>query len=177
MLRLFYDLLGAGGLFFIGYIAWNGRRDGPPLARQFTLLAAAAGAALGLDETFSLHERLGTFLYERGWREPAGINHFDDLIVIGIGLAGLITAGFFVNEVLRDAVFARLFGLAVCLLGLAIAWDTAFDPTRTINWWTEETLELAGVSVMALAFRLRAMRLAGWPVGTTSDVPSVLSGS
>ena len=159
MLRLIYDCLGAGGLLLVAYFAWRVRGSGPARARQFSLAAAAGSVGLATDEVFSLHERLGSELYERGWREPAGINHFDDLLVLAIGVAGLALATFFLREILGQPLFASLFGVGVALFAAAIVWDSVADPTLTWSWWTEETLELAGVVVMMLGFARRAVRL------------------
>ena len=161
MLRLFYDYLGGGGLFLVAYLAWSSRTHGMRRSRQFSVVAAAGTTYLVFDETFSLHERLGTYLYDRGWREPAGINHFDDLVLLTIGLAGLAVAGFFASEILRDTLFAKLFALGIALFALGIVVDGTFDPTRTVSWWFEESLEFAGVLVMALGFWLRGSRLRG----------------
>jgi hypothetical protein len=156
MLRLLYESLGAGGLLLVAYIAWSARHRGSLRARHFSVVAAAGSVLLAFDEAFDVHERIGSALYERGWREPAGINHFDDLLVFALGMAGIATAAFFAREILREPRFAALFGAAVALFLAAIAWDSIADPTRTRSWWTEETLELAGVVVMVVAFRERA---------------------
>ena len=156
MLRLVYESLGAGGLLLVAYLAWSGRQGGPLRARHFSVVAAVGSLMLAFDEAFNVHELLGSALYERGWREPAGINHFDDVLVFGLALAGIATAAFFAREIVREPRFAALFGAAVALFLAAIAWDSIADPTRTHSWWTEETLELAGVVVMVVAFRDRA---------------------
>jgi hypothetical protein len=171
MVRLLYDYLGGSGLILAAYFAWSARFYGSLRARQFSLVAAVGSIALAIDEVFSLHERLGSTLYDRGWREPAGINHFDDVLVFALGIAGIATAGFFAREILREPRFAALFGAAVALFLAAIAWDSIADPTRTRSWWTEETLELAGVLVMVVAFRERAAWLAD------DAVPLIVSGT
>jgi len=159
MVRLLYDYLGGSGLILAAYFAWSARFYGSLRARQFSLVAAVGSIALAIDEVFSLHERLGSTLYDRGWREPAGINHFDDVVVIAIGVAALMIAGFFASEVLRDRRFAGFFGAGVCVFALAVGWDSTVDQTGTFTWWAEETLELGGVVLMVTAFRYRTAQL------------------
>ncbi len=157
MLRLCYDSLAAIVLLASAVSAvqaWRlafGGRTG-----QFSAVAAAGTAYLGIDELLSLHERLGhAMYYDLGWREPPGINHFDDLIVMGVALAGLGVFAVYRDEVFRLPAFAGLVSLGLAFFAAAIGWDTVANPSHTASWWTEETLELAGALAMLGAFRLR----------------------
>lgn len=157
MLRLSYDSLAAVVLLVSATYAARAWRFAPlGQTGQFSLIAAAGAGYLGIDELFSLHEHLGHAMYYRlGWREPPGINHFDDLIVMLVALAGLAVFAWYRVEVLRAPKFAALVCLGLALFAAAIGWDAVADPTRTVSWWTEETLEFAGALAMLAAFWVR----------------------
>lgn len=157
MLRLLYDALAALVLLAsAAYATYSWRSHPTGRTGQFSLIAAAGAFCLGMDELFSVHERLGhAMYYDFGWREPPGINHFDDLIVMGVALAGLAVFAVYRHEVFRVPAFAGLASLGLALFAAAIGWDAVADPTRTTSWWTEETLEFGGALSMLAGFQVR----------------------
>ena len=159
MLRFAFESLAAMGLVAVALTAWRSRGFGTLRARQFSVTAAAGAALLAVDESLNLHERLGSEMYERGWHEPAGINHFDDLLLMVIAVCGLAVAAWFAGEIVSDRRFAEVFAAAVVAFAGAIAWDAIADPTRTVSWWVEESLEFAGVAAMLVAFARRKRAL------------------
>lgn len=160
VLRFAFELLGAATLFAAAVYALRGH--GRDLTR-FSLAAGLGTVYLAVDELFDLHERLGATLYEAGWPQPPVVNHYDDLLVILVALAGCAVIACFHREILRERAFALLFGTGLALFAAAIAWDSRADPTAPSSWWTEEALELLGASVMVLAFRWRLGNLAERP--------------
>lgn len=160
MLRFAFETLAALGLLVVAWQAWRVREFGPLRTRQFSAVAGLGALLLAIDEGLNLHEWLGGELYERGWHEPAGINHFDDVLLMVIALSALMVAGWFAGEILSYHRFAGLFAVAVAAFAAAVVCDAVADPTKTVSWWTEETLEFGGVCAMLTAFTLRARRLA-----------------
>lgn len=161
MLRYPYDALAALVLLVTAFYALRSWRASAGEPARFSLVAGLGTLYLAFDEFVSLHEHLGHALYaDLGWREPPGINHFDDLIVMCTGLAGLVVIAFFREEVLRIPRFAAIFTGGLLVFASAIAWDAAVDPTKTYSWWTEETMELSGALLMAAAFGLRWLQSA-----------------
>lgn len=135
------------------------------------MIAGIGAGYLALDEFTSLHERLGhAMYYDFGWREPPGINHFDDLIVMVVALIGLSVFAFYRDEVLRLPKFALLTGCGLAFFAAAIGWDSIADPTRMASWWTEETLELAGAALMLAAFSYR-LNVAGKQANVRMHAP------
>jgi hypothetical protein len=153
VLRDLFELLGAAGLFAAAIYALRGRRED---ATRFSLVAGLGTVYLGIDELLDLHERLGRVLYEDlRWPEPPIVNHYDDLLVILVALAGLAVIARFHAEIRRERSFGVLFLAGLALFAAAIAWDSRADPSRTGSWWTEESLELTGALTMVVAFRAR----------------------
>ena len=90
MLRLLYDALAALVLLAsAAYATYSWRSHPTGRTGQFSLIAAAGAFCLGMDELFSVHERLGhAMYYDFGWREPPGIiDRFDQGDSTGRGLA------------------------------------------------------------------------------------------
>lgn len=157
MLRLVFETAGAMTLLVAAVYALRARR---PDRSSFSLVAGLGTLYLSFDEALDLHVHLGDAMYrDLGWRPPPGINHFDDLLVMGIALAALSVIAWYRSEVVRDTRFATLFGAGICLFALAVVVDAKLDPSRTLSWWIEEVAEFAAGVVMVLAFRLRLGKL------------------
>lgn len=170
MLRLAFESVGAVVLFATAFVALaDSRRD----LTRFSLVAGFGTLLLAFDEALDLHESAGRELY--GWldgREPPLVNHWDDLIVMGIGLAGLMVAAWFRDEIIQSRPFALRFATGLVVFALAIAWDSAASTEGTRSWWTEETLELVAGSLMLWAF---TWRLRARAVTTVAGSPATLS--
>ena len=163
MPRLLFETLGALLLFATALYALRAGRASSGQPATFSLLAGVGTFYLAVDELFSLHERLGHALYyDFGWREPPGVNHFDDLLTMVIALAGLTVVAVYRDEILRERAFARPFAAGLALFAAAIAWDARANPSAMFAWWTEESLELAGAAAMVGAFRIRLLSARGW---------------
>lgn len=153
MLRLVFETAGAMTLLAAAVYALRARR---PDTSSFSLVAGLGTLYLSFDEALDLHVHLGDAMYsDLGWRPPPGINHFDDLLVMGIALAALSVIAWYRTEVVRDTRFAMVFGAGLALFAFAVVVDAKLDPSRTLSWWTEEVAEFAAGVFMILAFRLR----------------------
>jgi hypothetical protein len=173
MLRFAFETLEAALLFATAWAAYRGTRSD---ATGFSLVAAFGTLALAIDEFLNLHEAIGTAAYEDwGWPDPPLVNHWDDVIVIAIGVAGILVLAQFKDEILRLRTFAVVFGGGLAAFALAIAADGLLDPSDAVSWWTEEWLELIGALLMLAGFSWRARvlargsRVAGAPAEAVSS--------
>lgn len=134
------------------FAAWSRFPRGAD-GRRFWLLAAGGSLALAIDEASGLHENLGRWLYvEAGLREPPGVNHLDDLILMGIGSAGLLVTVLYWREVVRVRPAFLAFAAGAALFAVAIVIDAGAESSSGLNWWTEEAFELAGSVLITVAF-------------------------
>ena len=161
MLRLLYESLGAAVLLTAAAFALASvRRD----SGRLSLVAGVGTLFLTLDEVLGGHEHLGRLVYEDfGWGDPPLVNHWDDVIALGIGVFGLLAVVWLRAEVREWRPFALWFGAGLALFAAALAWDGTVNPSTSASWYTEETLELVGAAAMAIAFALRFGRLSAHP--------------
>lgn len=124
-----------------------------PLRRAFWLVAGAGFLFLTADELWSLHERIGRWLYARGIEPPPGINHTDDLVLLSYGVAGLALC-FACHREIRVPGILVPFLLGFAALALAIAID-AGAPVEGIWPHIEEPVETAGAAFFLVGFMRR----------------------
>ena len=144
-------LAAAGALVAFWYTRHFARRT------MFWLLAGVGTFVLAIDESAGIHERLGHDLYRAGFREPAPINHLDDLILIGLVVAAVPVLALGVAEMRRDARILRTFVLSACLFAAAVGWDALASTKGSASWWFEESLELVAGSLLAGTFWFAAL--------------------
>ena len=171
MIRFIFETVGGGVLFGTALLALaGGRRD----SGRLSLVAGLGTLLLTIDEVSGGHERLGTWMYnDLGWTDPPVVNHWDDLIVIGIALAGMLTIAWLRAEVLSWYPFARWFGVGLALFAAAIAWDSRASTESSGSWYIEESLEMLAAACMAGAFALRLRWLRAAPTRAAAS-PSLL---
>jgi len=168
VVRFIYESIGAAVLLTAAVYALRGRRFDPG---RLSAVAGFGMIYLTLEEVLEIHERIGRWMYEDlDWPDPPLVNHWDDVLVIGIALAGLSAIVWLRNEVLAWPPFAWRFGGGLVFFAAAILVDAWLPPESGLSWYLEESLELAGAALVAWAFR---MRLA-WLEGGEGALPVVL---
>jgi len=138
----------------LGFLAWR-QMHRTYAGSVFWFLASMGTAWLAIDEALDVHERLGHHLYELGVREPAGVNHLDDLILIAIAICALAVIATFWEELRRDDAVFRFFAAGLLVFCAAITWDAFASTKGSASWWFEESIEVLAGVMMACAFGLK----------------------
>jgi hypothetical protein len=136
------------------WITWL-RLRGWDAGARFWLAAAAGTTYLAIDERLDIHESLGRSLREAGFREPPGVNHVDDVVLLAMALAALVFVWRSWREVHRYQTVFVPFVAAILLYGLAVQWDATASTKGSASWWFEESLELVGGVALLVAYAVR----------------------
>ena len=152
---------------FFGIWAWlrlRRRRAGA----TYWLAVGLGLIYLAFDDIIGVHERIGRGVWTQGDHIPLGFKHFDDVIVLGYGLGGLLLTARFLGELLRHRAVAMPFGMALVASAVGVAFD-ATNPLDDYTQFVEEPAEL--LAALSFAFALsRCYRLA---IGESADRPAI----
>lgn len=161
--------LGAGACLaaFAGSRRWH-----------FALLAAAL-LYLGIDESWSFHERAGLWMEDRGFPTVL-VRDADTFILLGYGALLLALVAVRWRELTRPRINRYAFAAAIFFAGVSLLMDARLSHTA---WHAhdEEYFEAAATGCLAFAFLVHAWRSAPgrahWGGGTNMPTasPAVLA--
>ena len=155
------DVLSALFLVMAGSFAWVCfllRRHDGDRGRWFWLLLAVGFLFVALDEMLEFHETFDEWLRDTwvGW--PPLFRNWNDVIVIGYGVAGLALLMRFRSEMLRLPRATALLGFGALFYGLHTGIDALVSggPLKTV---IEESAKLTATAFFALAMLAAVMAL------------------
>jgi hypothetical protein len=124
--------------------------------RLFWLLAGLGLCWLAFDDYAQVHERLSWEL--EGHQAPL-VTHWDDLVVLGYAVGGLVALVVFRREVLASPPVALLLCLGVATTGLMVAADSLADPeSRQAS--IEDWANIAASALLLAAFVVKWREIA-----------------
>ena len=112
-----------------------------------------------LDEMFQAHERVGKFITNTFIGPPHFFRSWNDIIVIGYGVAGIIAVIFFLPEILKYPRFAKILLAAFLFYCLHTFIDSTIEPKTTLSVVIEESAKLLCVMCLALSSLAEWLRL------------------
>lgn len=134
----------------------------------FWLILAVGCAFLALDEQLMLHERGGSAIELTSIGASETFRNWNDVIVIGYGVAALVIAGLYGREILRCKVFALVFLGGFAFYALHTGIDSILPDTVAWKDIPEESAKLKSVFFLFLAMcaqflaMIDAFRVAGF---------------
>lgn len=131
-------------VFYLRIDDW--KRDG-----LFWLILAVGCAFLALDEQLMLHERGGSVIELSSVGASETFRNWNDVIVIGYGVAALAIAGLYGREILRCKVFALVFLGGFVFYVLHTGIDSILPDTVAWKDIPEESAKLKSVFFLFLA--------------------------
>lgn len=132
-----------------GLLTWRAYR-GRSADAPYWLLAGAGMVYLAIDELIGVHEWVGAWLWERGWRAPEPFTHNDDALLFLLALGGLFVTALYFRALLEYPRAARLLLAGLVATGLVVVFD--WMAVATI---VEEGTELIAAFILGYAFATR----------------------
>lgn len=117
--------------------------------RRFWQLLSGGFSFFAVDEVLQGHEKLGSFLADHVFGEPAIFRNWNDVIVICYGVVALVVLVRFLPEVLRLPGFVNLLVVGFSFFVAHTAIDSLTD--STIKDYFEESAKLFANVFFALA--------------------------
>lgn len=154
----------------LGVAVW--RRAVGDGRRVFWLFAGLGFVMLTADELWSVHEKVGKRLTDAGVATPPGINHMDDLVLLGYGVAGLCLCAVYWREIARPGLVAP-FALGFAALSVSILIDST-APVEGVWPKIEEMIETAGAMLFLVGFARRYAMTRAVVVGDRVDAVEVV---
>jgi len=125
-------------------------KNNPNACRLFWLLAAIVLLFFAFDELLRFHEAAG-WVTEKTLGAPHAFRNWNDLIVIGYGIAGILGLIFFLPEILRYPQFLELLILAFLFYCVHTAIDATIEPKTVLSGILEESAKLFCSAFLALS--------------------------
>lgn len=121
------------------------------LGRCFWLLAGLGLCWLAFDDYAQLHERVSWAL---DGRQAPLVTHWDDLVVLGYAIGGVIVLALFRRELLASTPVALLLGLGVAATGVMVAFDATADPESKLASF-EDWANVVASALLLAAFAVK----------------------
>lgn len=119
--------------------------------RLFWLLLAGAFGFFFLDEFLQIHERAGNLVARSIMAAPEGVRNWNDLFVIGYGLAGLATAVAFLPELLKRPLVAKQLGIGFAFYVVHTAIDSLTAEPTSSSMILEESAKVYAALFFCIA--------------------------
>lgn len=130
------------------------------LHRSFWLLAAAALGFFALDELLSFHENMDIWIAGMYTGSTHFFRNWNDVIVIGYGVAAVGALVFFLPEILKYPGFGELLVVAFALYGIHTIIDATQEP-GSISIILEESAKLFCALFLALSMFVGLLGVVG----------------
>ena len=157
------QLLVGAGLGVATYsLFWKRRTQAPRSEAAGVFLWGIGGiglAAFALDDYFTLHERLGDWLFDLLSFVPVVTNVSSDMLVLSYAAVGLAVLTVFRSEVLADRPSATLLQLAA-FSSIVMVLTDAFATTESLEA-LEFPAQTIACSLLLLAFGVRYLEVTG----------------
>ena len=119
--------------------------------RSFWLLAAFTLLFFSLDEILAFHERLGGWMNNTGLGPIQSFRNWNDVIVIGYGIAALGILTVYLPEILKYPRFIEMMTIAFLFFCMHTFIDSTQEPWTMVSVILEESAKIYCVTFLALA--------------------------
>lgn len=133
----------------LAWSAWLVGRTGPARVSPFWLVAGGGLAFLAIDERFQFHEKLFSHLLQRKFGDvPFGLRSWNDLIVVGYGVAGLLLVAWSLPAILRCRGLRTFLAAGIVFYVLHTGTDMLFPRSMIKSFYEEPFKLLSGASIL-----------------------------
>jgi len=137
----------AGSFAIIAFVL---SKNNVTVYRFFWLLAAIVFLFFAFDELLRFHEAMG-WVTKQILGSSQTFRNWNDLIVIGYGIAGIVCLIVFLPEILRYPQFLELLLLAFLFYAIHTAIDAAIAPRTVLSGVVEESAKLFCAAFLVLS--------------------------